>query len=509
MQLWMDREIVNRTVVCVLSPDYVKAFEEPVNGVPRREGTRYEIRAILLKIYRHGHGVRCPVIPVGAPGFSAEDAPAALSPLVIERLDPGSGDGVDRILARIAAAAGAGGDGGTGLDRRSRFGSGRTFRQILSELAGTDPVSAEAIGLAQEAVALAAGLAQPAELLSAFPQLEKVIKVHGETGLMATLSEECLRVLGSRAFLFERESTLEADVLIFGKGWQLGREYCLEDALGETLKGIRLAEKARNRKTAAYGRVCASRIRMLLAEQLNGPDSEHELRASLADLAEARGLFGSIDEDGADGNAMGTCIGLSARAELLRYRLCGHKPMLDAAAELAADAAEVLTYDHAQDYELVIVRAEIAAARRHWADARKLLDSVVDTLELKQGAEYREVLARAHEVRAALALATPRKAKGAAMRDLGQAREIYRSQLLDYGAAACEWEMLKIDSATVTSIKITSADMLELEDLTGDPRTRLAAVQDLERRLDGWIGPRPSGRKVNWQALVNRWRFPL
>jgi len=95
---------------------------------------------------------------------------------------------------------------------------------------------------------------------------------------MTATARECLRVLGSPHELLQREAELEAEVRIFARGWVLARERKLDEALEETVRGIRLAEQHQDRKTAAYGRVRAGYLRTLLAGQARGHEREHHLR---------------------------------------------------------------------------------------------------------------------------------------------------------------------------------------------------------------------------------------
>lgn len=83
------------------------------------------------------------------------------------------------------------------------------------------------------------------------------------------------------------------------------------------------------------------------------------------------------------------------------------------------------------------------------------------------------------------------------------AREVFRDQELEYAVACCDWAMLKIDSKSVTPLKVTHADVIQLEDISPDPRTRLRAIEDLKDQNEAQVGKRALGRKINWENLVN------
>lgn len=500
IQAWMDEQIATRIVLCLLSEDYVRAFAEWAEGAPRRAGSRYELRAIRQKIYDHEGASACPVIPVASPGFVAEHAPATLRALAIARFDPETAEGGERIAGRIGALTGTG-DGAIGVDRIA--GHGRALRRVLHDLETTDELSERAQALVRESLELARALDHPAELLSAFPQLERVIKAHGDCRLMRAVSGECLRVLRSPHDLLKREAMLEPEVLIFGRGWYLAREHRLEEALDETQKGIRLAEHFGDRKTAAYGRIRLGRLRVLVAEQARGHDQDYHLRAGDTVLVEAIDRFVALDENGRTVVAVGACLGLRARIQLARYRLLNEKPALERAAELADRADESLTPGTPDYFDLVVIQAEIAAAGRHWAEAKRLLGKVIEALARRPGALPAEILGRAHHARATVLLAS-RGAKAEILEDFRSADGIFRTQELDHEAANCEWAMLLVESRSVTTLKVTHEDTLQLTELTTDPRIRLKAITELERQNEDRIGNRPSARKVNWENLVNK-----
>jgi len=504
IQAWMDEQIATRIVLCLLSEDYVQAFAERAEGAPRRAGSRYELRAIRQRIYDHEGASACPVIPVASPGFVAEHAPSTLRALVIARCDAATGEGVDRIAGRIAALTGTSGDGAVSVDRPDRLpGDGRALRRVLHELETTDELSARAVELVRESLELAGALRHPAELLGAFPSVEKVIKAHGDLQLMTATARQCLRVLDSPHDLLQREAGLEAEVRIFAVGWALAREHKLDAALEQTVRGIRLAEQHQDRKTAAYGRIRLGRLRMLVAEQVRGHDQEYHLRAGYEALAEAIERFVALDDNGRTLVAVGACLGLQARIQLARYRLLNEKPALERAAELADRAEDSLLPGTADYFDLVIIQAEIAAARRHWAEAKRWLGQVIQALVPKPGALPAEILGRAHHARADV-LRASHGAKAEILHHLRCAREIFEAQELGYEAAACEWTMMVVDSTTVTPLKVTREDTLQLAELTTDPRIRLAAIAELERQDEDRIRNRPSARKVNWEHLVNK-----
>ncbi len=497
---WMDDEIAVRVVICVLTPGYLHGDEAVVaEGAAKRKGVRYELRAIRQRIYDHEGRYGCPVIPVATPTFPAESAPATLRGLQISRFDPENGAGTDQLVERIAELAGTGGIAAMSTAERVSPTEGRRrIRQVVHELEEHLPAE-RAIALVRECLRLAEDPELSGDLVPAFPQLADVLKDHGQISLMRTLTDRCFAALRSETPLLHWEHVLEARMLICGKAWYLQRDHRLQEALDHAQDGIRLAERHEARRTAAYGRQCVGRIQRLLAEDGQEPGADHYLTLSSATIGEAAALFHAIDGDRPRRSEAGACLSLCARTQLVRYRLLNDQGALTAADELAREADRMLTSEQKKDrHDLAILRAEIAAASRRYSEARRRLGDVIESLIAERGA-LSEVLARAYAARAHVAQVS-RSGKAEVVTDLRKARHIFTRQQLNHAAATCDWTMLTIDPRTVTSVKMSRADIRELETLTVDPRQRLAAVAKLARRPD----LRLARQRVDWAALIGR-----
>lgn len=497
---WMDDEIRVRIVICVLTPGYLHGDEAVVaEGAAKRKGVRYELRAIRQRIYDHEGRYGCPVIPVALPTFPAEAAPATLRGLEISRFDPENGSGTDRLVERIAELAGTGGIAAMSTtERMSPTDGRRRFRQVVHEL--EDHLPAErAITLVRECLQLAEDPELSGDLVPAFPQLADVIKDHGQISLMRTLTDRCFEALRTQTPLLRWEHVLEARLLICGKAWYLQRDHQLQEALDHAQEGIRLAERYEARRTAAYGRQCVGRIQRLLAEDAQETDVDHHLNLSTATVSEAAALFHAIDGDRPRRSEAGACLSLGSRTQLVRYRRLNDQAALAAADELAREADRMLTGEQKKDrHDLAILRAEIAAAFRRYSEARRRLGDVIESLIAERGA-LSEILARAYVARAHVAQVS-RSGRAEVVSDLRKARHIFTRQQLSYAAATCDWTMLTIDPRTVTPVKMSRADIVELENLTLDPRQRLAAVAKLAKRPDIHL----ARQRVDWAALVDR-----
>ncbi|MPZ83917.1 MAG: hypothetical protein GEV28_27405 [Actinophytocola sp.] len=504
---WMDDQIARRVVLCLLSPGYLHAFEDvAAEDISPRKGVRYELRAVRQRIYDHEGRSGCPVIPVAPTTFHVEMAPATLRALDISRVDPETGVGTDQLAARIAKLEDPGGHGAMSTTEQvPPTSSRRLFRQVVYNLEDDLPAE-KAIELVGECLRLAEDPDLSTDLVHAFGLLAEVIKDQGQVSLMRTLTAGCIRVLRSTTPLLHWEHRLESRVLICGTAWYLQRDHFLQEALDEARRGIRIAEQYDDRRMAAFGKQSVGRIQRLLAEDSRGLECDHHLSASLQSLTEATALFSAIDGRRVRRSEVGACLSLSARTQLTRYRMLNDDDALGYAEELTRQAGEVLTPSQRKDRrDLAILRAEVAAANRRYADGRRLLGNTIESMIAEPGEHYSEILARAYVARAHVTLVS-RRAKSDALADLDKARTIFRRQELNHAAAACEWTMLTTDSKSVTQVKFTRADALLLEDLTTDPRTRLAAVAKLAQQTDR-IGRQPPGGRVDWASLVDQVRF--
>lgn len=479
---WMEEQINARVDICVITPEYVRAFEETVEeGASKRKGVRYELQAIRMRIYDHEGRYGCPVIPVAPPDFPLDRVPKLLRGPNISWFDPDTGDGADELAERIAALEGK---APSTMDRRR-------FRRVLHELEHDLPAE-KAIELVREGLDLAEDPALSQDLVPAFPQLADVIKDHGQISLMRVLTDRCLDALREKTPLLYWERELEARLLICGKAWYLQRDHRLREALDHAQEGISLAERHGLRRVAAYGRQCVGRIQRLLAEDAHGKDVDHYLSLSAQTISEAVALFHAIDGDHPRRSEAGASLNLGARTQLTRHRMLGDSQALTAADAMAQEAAGMLTPEQKKDrHDLAILRAEISAAGRRYADGRKRLSEVIESLVPERGA-HSEVLARAYVARANHI--APRGARAEIIKDLDRAREIFESQQQTYAVAACDWEILMTDPRAA---KVGRADLLELARLVADPRVRLAAVAKLSALPD----PR---RPVDWAALIDR-----
>ncbi|WP_433272876.1 hypothetical protein ACQPZF_17565 [Actinosynnema sp. CS-041913] len=509
MQVWMDEEVRNRIVLCWLSPGLLRAFagDDEEGGFPPRLGLRYEIRGILQKIYYHPRRVGCPVIPVARPGFPADQAPGALRALEIQRFDPATGEGADELVGRIAALVGSGSRGGTAAGGGSMSNGepepgtrSRTLRQVIHELEAVDPQSDTATDLVRECLLLADDPRCACDLPKAFPAAERVIKAVGDIPLMRAFATQCLRSLRTEPRV-RADREMEARVMICAEGWYLQREYRLGEALRVTEEGVKLAEKYGDHRTAASGLMDLGRIRLVSAQDTLGLERQHHLLTGEESLLKAERLLTAIH--GPRSREVGSCLSTRAHAQLARFEAFDDREARARARQLAVRAEDLLAPENGLDYyTLLILFAEIELANNRYQAGKDRINRAIEQIASPLAAQVCEVLACAYQVRSRLVLAS-RGIRADAARDLKRALEIFTALGQEHGIAKCRWAMIKLDPATVTTLKITNADLSDIEELTLDHRTRIRAVEEAER-LNGQRFSGPARRRPDWVYLVER-----
>lgn len=482
---WMEEGFRDRTVLVVVSPDYLKALD--TNGFVERKGVRYEARLLRHKLYHHGEAYRCGVVPVVPSGFDTNLLPAVLQSLVIHTFDPDTGAGLE-VLANALMGAGAA-EGGVTMSVEPSTAS-PNVREMLRDLETLDPAEPAAHALAGRLVEIGEG---DIELARSFESVVGAAKAHGDVDLVRRTSEMCLRTLSAIERL-RGEGALEAKILVEGRAWYLLREYRLVHAAAAAEDGTRIAEKYRDLYTAARGTLCHATVFLRMAAEGAAFDRDFYLRKSELLLLQAIEKFSTVS--GRASEEIGLCASLSAEWSLARFHLTGDRADL-AVAMGKARTAEILLTPGGEWYDwLMVLRARLCHAARKYNDGKVFVTGVIEA------DAYPEAVARSHQVRAELSLGSREKAS--AVRDLLAAEEKFRALGYDYAAATCWWSIARLDPARVVDVKLTPADIDELEDLTPDPRTRRRAVLEHQQASSRRFGRR---YPPDWHFLVDRVRY--
>ncbi|GAA3672966.1 TIR domain-containing protein [Lentzea atacamensis] len=482
---WMEEGFRDRTVLVVVSPDYLKALES--NDFVERKGIRYEARLLRHKLYHHSEAYRCGVVPVVPPRFDKNLLPAVLQPLVIHTFDPDTGAGIE-VLAKALTSAG-GVEGGVTMSVEPSTTS-PTVREMLRDLEDLDPAEPAAHALASRLVEIGEG---DIELARSFDSVVGAAKAHGDVDLVRRTSEMCLRTLSATERL-RGEGPLEAKILVEGQAWYLLREHRLVRAAAVAEEGTKIAEKYRDVYTAARGILCHATVFLRMAAEGVAFDRDFYLRKSELLLLQAIDRFSTIS--GCASEEIGMCASLCAEWWLSRYKQSGDRTDLLVAMQKAKTAEALLPPGGERYSWLMVLRARLCHAARKYNDGKELVTDVIEA------DAYPEVVARSHQVRAELSLGS--RDKASAVRDLLVAEEKFRALGYDYAAATCWWSIARLDPARITDVRLTAADIDELDDLTPDPRARRRAVLEYER-----ASARRFGRRCppDWRFLVDRVRY--
>ncbi|MEU0883521.1 toll/interleukin-1 receptor domain-containing protein [Lentzea sp. NPDC005914] len=480
---WMEEGFRDRTVLVVVSPDYLKALES--NDSIERKGVRYEARLLRHKLYHHSEAYRCGVVPVVPPRFDRNLLPAVLQSLVIHTFDPDTGAGAEVLAKALTSAGGA--EGGVTMNMES---SSPKVREMLRDLETLEPAEPAARVLVRRLAEIGEG---DIELARSFDSVVGAAKAHGDVDLVRRTTEMCLRTLSATERL-RGEGALEAKILIEGQAWYLLREHRLVRAAAAAEDGTKIAEKYRDLYTAARGTLCHATVFLRMAAEGVAFDRDFYLRKSELLLVQAIERFCAIS--GRASEEAGMCATLSAEWSLARFQLAGDRANLVVAMK-KAKTAEVLLTPGGEWYSwLMVLRARLCHAARKYNDGKEFVTGVIEA------DAYPEVVARSHQVRAELSLGS--RDKASAVRDLLVAEERFRVLGYDYAAATCWWSIARLDPARITDVRLTTADIDDLEDLTPDPRTRRRAVLEYER-----ASARRFGRRCppDWRFLVERVRY--
>lgn len=479
---WMETAVRERTVLVVVSDDYLKALLS--NDYMERRGVRYEAGLVRHKLYHHDGANGCAVVPVVPLDFDANTLPPVLQQLVIHRFDPGTLRGEEELVRSLRALEVENG----GEVMQVEQGVNRS-RVMLAALEAHPPSSDLAYRLASDLVEQGEG---DLELARAFDSVVGVAKAHGDVKLVSRLSQVCLKTLSSTSPL-KGEEALTGRVLVSGKAWHLLREHRLNQAASVAEEGTQIAKKYRDLPTAARGQRAHARILLHMAMKALPYDREFYLRNCEHLLILATTLFRSIC--GPTSEEVGVCASLHAERQLVLYGMTGDRDALAAAWETAGVAEGLLTPGTEAYHWLTVLQARLCLAAQKYDEGKEILSAIIAT------AEYPEVVARSLQVRADLLLATNESFE--AVRDLLGAEDRFRSLGSDYAAAACWWSVAKIDSTKLVRFRLSADDVQRLEDLADDPRVRRLAVSAHEERAAKRLGRRCV---PDWACLVERVR---
>ncbi|WP_158102731.1 toll/interleukin-1 receptor domain-containing protein [Lentzea kentuckyensis] len=478
---WMETAVRDRTVLVIVSDDYLKALLS--NDFVERRGVRYEAGLVRHKIYHHGGAHGCAVLPVVPPEIDANALPSVLQQLVIHRFDPSTRNG-EEDLVRSLGALEVGNGGGVMHFESEGF---HQTRMMLAGLEASRPSSVQAYRLAHDLVEHGEG---DLELARAFDSVVGVAKAHGDVRLVSRLSEVCLKTLSSTLPL-KGEGTLKAKILVSGQAWHLLREHRFSQAASVAEEGTQIAKKYRDLYTAARGQRAHARVFLHMAAEALPYDREFYLRNCEHLVILATTLFRSIC--GPTSEEVGVCASLDAEKRLLRYEMTRERQELTAAWERAQLAEGLLTPGTEPYQWLTVLQARLSLAARKYNEGKEFVTEVIAT------ADFPEVVARSRQVRADLLLATRDKAE--ALQDLLDAEDQFRGLGCEYAAATCWWTIAKTDSTKLVSFRLSTADILRLEDLAPDARDRRLAVLEHEHRSAKRLGRRSA---PDWACLVDR-----
>lgn len=317
-----------------------------------------------------------------------------------------------------------------------------------------------AVSLSQECLR-----ARPELALPLFQATEHIVKNLGDRHLLLEISNLCIDAdRQSCSGVAEKRACAQAraQAMLCGTSWVFQRTWRLHDARYWANKSLQLGEDISWDRNTAFAKKCMGRLDRIEAEQpdVSVGDKASLVRESVAKLEEAIERFTHLGEFGPTNRQVGDCYSLLARTFLVARKRGDTEAAL-------RKAYEILPADPGKMYfDLLILNGDFEVAWGSREHANDLYTEVIDH-HLQNSREHSEIYARALFKRAANRAQLGRKQM--AMRDYGQAAEVWRSLDEPEEQANAEWERHvlegKIDGRT-----------LDLFRVGGSPLDRLGAL---------------------------------
>ncbi|MEU4252704.1 hypothetical protein AB0F15_35395 [Amycolatopsis sp. NPDC026612] len=482
---WMAKAIAESVVICVLSADFVEYFGRTAECSAHR-GVRFESFLIIQKFYDHVRSTHCPIIPVADRDFVAESAPGILAGIPISRLGKDLREGVEEIVRRIRHVESA---------APAPPPPPRKLPDIVSDLESVERPDAPGPDLVREWLrCLATTPVDPGEFVGTFPAVENVIRGSVGDRLMQEVADRCVAVLHMMP-AGPHGPGGKARALIVGPAWLLRRRREFGLAAKVVQEAVGIAEEAGDDSTAALGYACLGHVHRELAEDAPGRQRAEHLRVAGESVKKAVKL---LRRQGDRSGRIGACHHVHAYVRWSRYQMLGEARSLRAADRLAEKAARQLSVAGLPiHHELLLLRAEIAAARGAVQRAGDLADRVVRTLTAQPGgsAAFSGLVGRAHLVLARIRRHTA-PAKAAKLAE--EAFKVFDRVPMPRLADLSRWMLVTLDPG---ASGLTPRDVRYLEKLCQDPGLRLRAVAERRRRVDDCVRRRRTVRG-EWRDIL-------
>ena len=378
------------------------------------------------------------------------------------------------------------------------------LRTLLHQLESVQPGEQAAIDAVSRFLAF--GRDHPDEATTfyamGFLAAQRIAKSAGDMLLVKEITRACLEAVNRRSPKLKADVILEARILICGEAWHLQRSHRLLEAMNATEQGLQLARRVGIRIIEALGMKCMGRLERLMAEtQVHGHDSEARLASSISWLQDGQEIFRAIDAP----DELGDCLSLEARTWLVKYRNTNNEEFLANAFQRVNYAEKLISPGSSKDYmDLLILKAELEFEAGRLADAKRLIDSVVEHLQGSPGSSRSEILARALRLRGMMT--ENRKNRAAGINDLEGAEKIFARLEQDWAIVECRWRKVMLDLSLITELRIPYEKLKELEREAPDPEHRIRAVRrlDLDERSRVGIVVANRLREIDWAPVLRR-----
>ncbi len=497
MSLWMANKIENSAVICVVTPELVKAFNLVTDGPPQTHlGGQWEIRHVAQVLYEHGLRDGCPVIPVIPPGSSAEDGPLVLRGLQNTQFNHITGEGIDTIVKRVNDIYDHSERAARGrrlVERKAQIPS-QVKDSLADELRSVDVSRVRAHELSKKWVDRAGdnGVSHSSDLLQIFKRIVLVAHYAGDLDLLRQITAICLPVV-EELDLDDEIRTEMATYLLMGRTFLLSCEHKMEEARKVAEDALTLATDAKDATLIAKAERCLARLHAHLAELASQEARAAHLRQARTYAMSAMNHFRAVDSDDKH-------LAMLALAEvrLAEFRHERNTRSLHEASWLSAGAAKGFTDKRLHTYyEAKLMQAEVAFASEDNGTASDLIDETLRDLRsrVERAMAFTELLGKAHLLRARIWVSLGR---ADAQAEIREAHEVFEKLGLQRMVAECDWLLFKHERKRY---RFAVYDIKALERQSPDPvlRMKVALQGRTWSAIEGLLGR--IGDK-NWKRAI-------
>ncbi|MFD4676187.1 hypothetical protein ACFWNN_41130 [Lentzea sp. NPDC058450] len=434
LALWMAKKIESaQAVIVVVTPDLIDLFDlDPDEPSETHLGGQWEIRLLIQRLYDHGLGPGCPVIPVLPRGITAEDSPTILRILENASFDHVTGVGINNVEERVNDVY----DHSDRVAQRRQQSEEKTENpapskeSLAEQLLRVEPAHGHHLAKAWVKQAGADGVPYSADLVHTFRKIALIAQWAADLELLRQVTALCLPTVEQD----DLDNVAKATYLIFGRAFLLCCDHQHEEAQSTVDLALTLASDAEDNNLVAHAKRCLARI--LVRRDAECASYDERLENLKRANAYAERSMTDFQESKSDGKYL-AMIAL-AEVRLAQFRFQGDEQALAEAEQLSTEAARGFPDGRRHPYyEAMLLQAEVAILTGR-DDASTLLHETLRNLRsrVRQAEAFTALVGRGHLLLAQLAV---RKGLSSAQDEIEKARALFAKVNLQRMVDECDW----------------------------------------------------------------------